>query len=423
MEAAIVKQNTHWQKRKYTNLIDREQVSNVLERLYLKEVQVLSGVRRSGKSSIIKLVINKLSETEDAKSILYLNFDDPFFISISQDPTNLYLLVETAEKITGTKVKYLFLDEIQNIYMWEKYVKTAYDNDFFEKIIVTGSNTNLMSGEYATLLSGRYISHNIYPFSIKEILKFKGYNNLLDVINNKSDVLNIIDDVMQYGSFPQVYKTNIKHKREILISYYETILVKDCVLNNNIRDMKLLKYLTHYLISNNAKVYSYRSIAKAVGSNENTIRDYIEILKNSYIIDEINNFSYSLKTGARQKNKNYCVDNGLIEAISFKFSENKGRLLENLVFTEYRKAGYKEIYFYNQTKECDFIFKKDTKLMAVQVSYELNEHNKDREINALWDVKRKFGITDLKIITYNTSEKIEGISVEPIWKFAFDLMV
>jgi len=420
MEAAIVKQNTHWQKKKYTNLIDREQVFNVLERLYLKEIQVLSGVRRSGKSSIIKLVINKLAETEDAKSILFLNFDDPFFISISQDPTNLYLLVETAEKITGTKVKYLFLDEIQNIYMWEKYVKTAYDNEFFEKIIITGSNTNLMSGEYATLLSGRYISHNIYPFSIKEIMKFKGYNNLLDVINNKSDVLNIIDDMMQYGSFPQVFKTNIKHKREVLISYYETILVKDCVLNNNIRDVKLLKYLTHYLISNNAKVYSYRSIAKAVGSNENTIRDYIEILKNSYIIDEINNFSYSLKIGARQKNKNYCVDNGLIEAISFKFSENKGRLLENLVFTEYRKAGYKEIYFYNQNKECDFIFKKDNKLIAVQVSYELNEHNREREINALWEVNRKFGITDLKLITYNTTEEIEGISIEPIWKAIFN---
>ena len=420
MEAAIVKQNTHWQKKKYTNLIDREQVFNVLERLYLKEIQVLSGVRRSGKSSIIKLVINKLAETEDAKSILFLNFDDPFFISISQDPTNLFLLVETAEKITGTKVKYLFLDEIQNIYMWEKYVKTAYDNEFFEKIIITGSNTNLMSGEYATLLSGRYISHNIYPFSIKEIMKFKGYNNLLDVINNKSDVLNIIDDMMQYGSFPQVFKTNIKHKREVLISYYETILVKDCVLNNNIRDVKLLKYLTHYLISNNAKVYSYRSIAKAVGSNENTIRDYIEILKNSYIIDEINNFSYSLKIGARQKNKNYCVDNGLIEAISFKFSENKGRLLENLVFTEYRKAGYKEIYFYNQNKECDFIFKKDNKLIAVQVSYELNEHNREREINALWEVNRKFGITDLKLITYNTTEEIEGISIEPIWKAIFN---
>jgi len=421
MEAAIIKQNAHWQNKKYTALIDRMQTDNVLERLYLKEVQVLVGVRRSGKSSILKLVINKLSETINTKSILFLNFDDPFFVDINQDPKNLYLLVETAEKITGVKVEYLFLDEIQNVNKWEKFVKIAYDNELFKKVIVTGSNTNLLSGEYATLLSGRYISHNIYPFSIKEIMKFKGYRNTLDILSNKSQVLNIIDDVMQYGSFPQVYKTNKKHKRELLISYYDTILIKDCVLNNNIRDVKLLKYLTHYLISNNAKVYSYRSLAKAVGSNENTIRDYIEILKSSYIIDEINNFSFSLKVGAMQKNKNYCIDNGLIEAVAFKFSENKGRLLENLVFTEYRKSGYKEVYFYNQKNECDFIFKKDNRLTAVQVTYELNEYNREREIKALQEVKSKFGITDLKIITYNTSEDIEGIDVVPIWSIISDL--
>jgi predicted AAA+ superfamily ATPase len=147
----------------------------------------------------------------------------------------------------------------------------------------------------------------------------------------------------------------------------------------------------------------------------------MEVLKNSYIIDEINNFSFSLKVGARQKNKNYCIDNGLIEAVSFKFSENKGRLLENLVFTEYRKAGYQEVYFYNQKNECDFIFKKNDKFTALQVTYELNNENREREINALKEVKTKFGITDLKIITYNTFEDIEGISVEQIWKMALEL--
>ncbi len=257
MEAAIIKQNSHWRNTKYKGLIDREQTASVLERFYLKEVQVLLGVRRSGKSSILKLVINKLSETINAKSILFLNFDDPFFVNINQDPTNMYLLVETAEKITGVKVEYLFLDEIQNVNKWEKYVKIAYDNEFFTKIIVTGSNTNLLSGEYATLLSGRYISHNIYPFSIKEIMELKTYRSTLDILSNKADVLNIIDDILQYGSFPQVYKTQKKHKRELLISYYDTILIKDCILNSAIRDAKLLKYLSYYLISNNAKVYSY----------------------------------------------------------------------------------------------------------------------------------------------------------------------
>jgi len=114
------------------------------------------------------------------------------------------------------------------------------------------------------------------------------------------------------------------------------------------------------------------------------------VKKNSYIVDEINNFSYSLKINARKKNKIYCIDNGLINVISFKFLENKGKRLENFVLNEFRKLGYSEIYFYNQEKECDFILKKDNKLCAVQVAYELNAQNNAREINGLLNAKRKF---------------------------------
>jgi len=416
MENAIIKLNKHWLGEKYPDIINRDIILNLLDKIKLKEVQVLTGVRRAGKSSILKLIINNLLKFENPKSIFFINFDDPYFIKINQNPENIFSLIETAEKITGIKIKYLFLDEIQQVYKWETFVKSAYDNELFTKIFITGSNSNLLSGEYAYLLSGRYINDKIYPFSLAEVFKYKGFSDNLTLLNNKSAVLKFIDEAMQYGLFPQVFKTPGKYKRDILVSYYDTILIKDCLQSKKIRDIKLLKYLAYYLISNTSTIYSYRSLAKAVGSNENTIREYLEILKNSFIIDEINNFSYSLKSGARPKNKNYCIDNGLIDAVSFKFSENKGKLLENLVFNEYRKAGYSEIYFYNQDKECDFILKKENKLMAVQVAYEINEQNKAREINALLEVKKKFNINNLKIITYNTDDYIDNIIIEPVWK-------
>ena len=340
--------------------------------------------------------------------------DDPFFIQYSNNPTVFYNIIQNAEKLTQKKFRYLFLDEVQIIEGWESYVKSVYDSEIFDKIFVTGSNSSFLNGSLSTLLSGRYISDQVYPLSFSEILKIEGINDTLTLYENLPKVLNIIDDMLRYGSFIEVYEAKKDFKRDILKTYYDTILLKDCVANGGIRDVKSFKELSVYLLSNISSLYSYSSLSKALGINDKSVKEYISYLEDSFLFSEIKLFSYSLKEQTNNKKKIYISDNGFLE-LSFSFSSNYGKLLENLVFSELQKKGY-EIYFYNKNFECDFIVKKDKKLLAVQVCYELSEFNKNREIKAL--KKLPFEVEEKIIITYNQKETIDkDIKVIPFWEF------
>jgi len=418
MEKALVTQNKHWKNERYAHLFSRDLLIPVLNKLKIKEIQVLLGVRRSGKSTFFKLLINSLSEIVASQSILYVNLDDPFFSEIWKDAKELYRIIETSEKITTEKVKYLFLDEVQNVTGWEKFVKSVYDTGVFEKIFITGSNSSLLKGSYAKLLSGRYIADYVYPLSFHEILKTKDILSYKDLVSNKPLVLSVLDDILLYGSFPEVFKTESPDlKREILLNYYETIILKDCIANHNIRDISTFKELSFYLISNISALYSYNSLARAVKSNENTVREFINILEDSFLMYEAKSFSYSLKAQSRAKKKIYCIDNSFLNNVSFRFSENRGKLLENLVYTEFLKNGYQEIFFYLENKECDFIVKKGKELTAVQVSYEIGEANIHREIEGIQKAMKRLNIKRGYIITYDVEEKIKGnISIVPFWK-------
>ena len=409
MEEAIYRHNKHWDK-PYENLYKREIVHKLLKRVHLRQIEVMQGIRRGGKTTLCKLIINELIKENDPKSCLYINLDDPYFSELYSDSKNLYKLLELSEKLTGVKVEYLFLDEVQNVKSWEKFVKIAYDNEDVKKIYITGSNSSLLNKEFATLLSGRYLSSTIYPPSISEVLNFFGYKNRLDIVKNKSKVLKIADELMQYGSFFEVLKEK-ESKRDIILNYYDTIIYRDCIANNGIRESKTFKEVSNFIISNTSNLYSYNSIAKAIGVNENTVKNYIEYLQDSYMCKEIRGFSYSLKQQIKAKRKIYINDNSFLAQTSFRFSKDFGKLFENLIYTELLKRGY-EIYFYNRDFECDFICKKDEKLYAFQVCYELNNLNRDREVGAL--KRLPFDVKEKKIITYNQNDNIEGIVVESI---------
>lgn len=419
MEKALLLHNKHWNNERYPDLFHRDIFDSIFKKLKLREIHVLLGIRRSGKSTLFKLLINRLSEQVDPKELLYINLDDPFFSDVWKDSKELYRVLDTAEKLTGSKVKFLFLDEIQNVMGWEKFVKSVYDAGAFKKIFITGSNSSLLKGDYAKLLSGRYITDSVYPLSFRECLTNNGIKSYLDLVSNKPKALGLLDDLLYNGSFPEVFKTKEPDlKRELLLNYYETIILKDCVANHNIRDIKTFKELSYYLISNISAPYSYNSLARAVKGNENTVKDFIDILEDSFLLKEVRNFSYSLKTQSKAKKKVYCIDNSFMNIVSFKFSENRGKLLENLVHTEFLKSGYTEVYFYNEYKECDFVLKKGKDLIAVQVSYELGGSNKDREVDGLLTTMRKLEIPKGYIISYDTEGSInENALIIPFWKF------
>ncbi|MEA2017127.1 MAG: ATP-binding protein [Campylobacterota bacterium] len=415
MNKVLISQNKHWEN-KYEGIYKRDILDKLLQNLDVKHIQVLQGIRRSGKSTLFKFLINHLSQTCDPQEILYVNLDDPFFIKYINDPTCFYEVIQTTQKLTGKSVKYIFLDEIQAINGWERYIKSAYDSDEFEKIFITGSNSTLLNKELATLLSGRYLSSQVYPLSFKELLEINKIDSYLKVNQNLPQVLNIVDDMMRYGSFIEVYDTNDELKRDILKTYYETIILKDCVSNNQIRDIKSFKELSYYCLTNLTSLYSYSSLAKAIGINDKSSKEYISYLEESYLFYELKLYSYSLKEQQNNKKKLYLSDNGFME-LAYSFSSNYGKLFENLVFSELLKYGY-EIYYYNKNFECDFIVKKDKKVIAIQVCYELNEQNRAREFNGL--KKLPFDIDEKYLVTYNQIEQNDEINIISFWEFFYN---
>ena len=413
METSILKHNSHWDS-PYANLHERDIFDEIIEKLHLRQIHVLKGIRRSGKTTLFKLIINHLMKSVESKSILYINLDDPYFTELYSDSKHLYRLLELSEKTTGVKVEYLFLDEVQNVHAWEKFVKAIYDNEVVKKIFVTGSNSSLLDGEYATLLSGRYLQNRVTAPSFSEVLKINQINTRLDLIKNKSKVLALIDDMMEFGSFFEVLREP-KFKREIILSYYETIIFKDCIANNNLRDAKTFKEISNFIVSNSTNLYSYNSLAKATGINDNSIKEYIRVLEESYLCAEIKQYAYALKEQIRSKKKIYINDNGFLAQTAFRFTKNLGSTFENLVYTEFVKRGY-EIYYYNKDFECDFICKKDDELIAVQVCYELNAHNRERELNGL--LKLKIDVTKQLLLTYNQNEEAsDGIEILAFWDY------
>ncbi|MDO8454573.1 MAG: ATP-binding protein [Sulfurimonas sp.] len=412
MQKIIISQNKHWEH-SYENIYQRDIFDTLLKALEIKHIQVLQGIRRSGKSTLFKLLINHLSQIIDPQEILYVNLDDPFFIKYSSDATSFYEIVQTAKKLTNKSIKYLFLDEVQAIEGWERYVKSAYDGEEFVKIFITGSNSSLLNGDLATLLTGRYLSTKVYPLSFKEILKINNIVSYMHLIQELPKVLNIIDSMMKFGSFVEVYAIKEDFKRELLASYYDAILLKDCVANNQIRDIKSFKELSFYALTNLTALYSYASLAKSINIHDKSAKEYISYLENSYLFSELKLFSYSLKEQQNNKKKLYLSDNGFMN-LGFSFSSNYGKLLENLVFSELQKKGY-ELYFYNKEIECDFIAKKENKIVAIQVCYELNEQNKKRELHGL--LKLPFEVDEKLIITYNQTQKIDTVTVVSFWEY------
>ncbi len=266
-------------------------------------------------------------------------------------------------------------------------------------------------------MSGRYLSSLVTPLSYTELLAIEGIHEYMELLEKLPKVLNMVDSMMKYGSFVEIYTIDEELKRPLISTYYDTIILKDCVATHGIRDFKSFKELSFYLISNPATLYSYSSLGKVIGMHDKSAKEYVSYLEESYLIQEMKMFSYSLKEQQNNKKKAYFIDNGFF-ALNFSFSSNLGTLLENLVFTELVKSGY-QIYFYKNDFECDFVIKTHEGLEGIQVCYELNDQNRKREFGGLQKLSKQFTLTKQTIITYNQEETSEAINVIPFWKYFY----
>lgn len=374
-----------------------------------RQIVVISGIRRSGKSTLLLQLMEKYDD------YLYLNFDDERLINFTvADFQQLMLIFKKY-----SKSKTIFLDEIQNIEYWERFIRRIYDENY--EIYLTGSNAKLLSSELATHLTGRYLKLELYPFSFKESLKYNEINYSALSSNTKANIQKEFDNYLIKGGFPEQIKYN---DDEFVKRVYEDIIYKDLIVRFKVRNSKQFKRLSQYLYTNFTGELSYNSLKKALGiKSTTTVQEYVSYLEESYLIFELYKFDYSLKKQYTSNKKVYVIDNGIRSKIAFKFSDDKGKLLENLVFIELKRRG-KEIYFYKtkNNREIDFLYREENTVHLIQVAYSLADlKTRERELNAFVETANEIPKTKNKLLTYNTEEEIEykkiNITIEPVWKW------
>jgi uncharacterized protein len=371
-------------------------------------IVVITGIRRCGKSTLLRQLSARYSD------FLYINFDDDRLMDFSlSDFPGLMLVFEK----TAPGIKVLFIDEIQNVAGWERFVRRIHDEGY--KVFLTGSNANLLSAELGTHLTGRYTKITLYPFSFREVLHMHSIGTDRITGKKKAEILAEFDRYLAGGGFPEY----LKYKDpEYLTRIYDDILYRDIISRFGIREIKGFRQLAHYLFTNVANAASYNALKKTLGfKSVVSVRDYVGFLEEAYLIFEIFRYDYSLKKQYVHEKKLYCIDTGMRNAVAFRFSDDKGRLLENLVLIELLRRG-NAVYFFKNPKECDFITEdRGTVTGALQVCYELTRENRDREIGGLVSAMSAHNPGYGIILTYNQEETImqgkTAIRVLPAWKW------
>ena len=334
----------------------------------------------------------------------YFNFEDHRANNFQLE--DFQKLEETLYEKFGSENCYFF-DEIQNVEKWELYIRTTLDKGK-HCIIITGSNASLLSKELGTKLTGRHLQHELFPFSYKEYLTFTSTN-----AGPKT-----FEKYLKNGGFPEYL--HFGHS-EILQELLNDIIMRDIIVRHKLRSQKTIKEMTLYLISNTGTEFSYTQLAKTfnLGSTNSAI-SFVSYLEDSYLLFTIPKFSCSLKKQAVNPKKIYVIDNGLADVNTVSFSTNKGRMLENIVFLALRRIYKKNIFYFKEKQECDFIIKDAEKItQAIQVCYNLTEENKNREINGLIEALEMFDLPEGLILTFNQQDTLKigekNIKIIPVW--------
>lgn len=434
MEKEILKKVIiEWQEFKFPELLDREY------HIPLDSLKIISitGPRRSGKTSLLYILIQKLIRSGVSKDrILFINFDDPGLAPF--DALGIEKLLESYNELYPENLKvinYIFFDEIQNVKNWETAIRRINDTKKFN-IFLTGSSSKMLSSEIASVLRGRSINFEIMPFSFKEIMtakKIELYKNII-YSQKRFAIINILNSYFEFGGFPEiVLETNNELKIRILKEYLETTFFKDLAERYNIKNQQLMRELIRYLATNISSVFSlnsfYKWIKQTYPITKRTLINYTNYLQDISLFSMLKKYAGSLKQQILAPRKNYLVDIGFRNVYGFRFSEDKGKVLENTVFIELKQRMIRnplmEVYYWNNYKkqEVDFVVKMGKALEAlIQVCFELNDFKtRAREINSLISASEDLGCKNLIVITldYSGEEKTSGkkIIFKPIWEW------
>ncbi|WP_024466713.1 ATP-binding protein [Treponema pedis] len=363
---------------------------------------VISGVRRCGKSTLLRQFIKKIGSP-----FFYLNFDDLRLLEFSVPD---YALLD--ELIDEAGVPLIFFDEIQAAKNWELYIRQKLDEGF--QVVLTGSNASLLSRELGTKLTGRHIVKELFPFSYSEYLRF----------SKRKNTYKSFQEYFQSGGFPEYLKLKAP---EILTQLQKDILYRDIAVRYGVSDEHSLQSLYVFLASNVGSLISPSKLKTVAGvKSHTTVLEYFSYFENSYLLSMVPKFAWSQKAQSLAPKKVYLTDIGFIRTAGFLFSENAGHILENFVFNELRRkygaADDKQIYYFTDNDcECDFVVNPAFAPQCIQVCAKLDNENGEREIRGVLCAMEFFGLTEGLILTENSNDLFvqdkKKVRILPVWEY------
>lgn len=377
-------------------------------------IKLITGPRRVGKSTYALLMLQ-------GKSFAYLNFDDNLLLSAWDEE----LVMRTLDEVYPN-YEFLLLDEVQNLKDWDVWVSKLYRRG--KNLVITGSNAKMLSGEMATVLTGRYLQVEMLPFSLTETIEWKGAN--INSISNakQAEAVAIADDYLRNGGYPETIDMR-SITRNYLSTLFDSIIWKDVAKRHNIRNITDLNNIALYLLSNFCNPLSANDIAKELSmTSVTTTRKFMDYLHEPYLFYYLPRFNNKLKLMKKAASKVYVIDNGFVAAKAFNLSENLGRLLENEVFVELLRQGYQvetSLFYYRSRndREVDFVTRQGTHInQLIQVCYDMSSPKTEkREVSSLIECAGELKCNNLLIITNNEEREIHtdgyNIKVIPFIKY------
>jgi hypothetical protein len=394
---------------------------------HLKEILAIVGPRRAGKTFFMYQLIQGLLDggKHTREDILFVDFEDYRLADFK--PADVESLFVAFNQLTGKFPKYVFLDEIQHLPGWSRVLRTLHNQRRY-RLVISGSNSELLSREIATELRGRYQDVLMLPLSFTEALRFKGvpYTERTLLTTSRGKVLKVFDEYLEEGGFPEVLgKTTAMEKKRTIQNYYRTIYYKDIIERYNIKAKYVLEAMMRYCLDVYADLFSISTFTHHLKTNglpgsKRTVSNYLQYLREAFFLIVHDKFSYSPRKRLMNPKKVYLLDVGF-GFLATEFSENKGKLLENIVAIElFRRQ--EETFYYKGRQECDFVIKRGNRpTLAIQVCWVLNERTQERELNGLIEAMAKLGIKQGMIFTYDQEttlkHKTHSIQVLPVWKW------
>jgi uncharacterized protein len=428
---AILNDWNSWGKEFVTGVARPQYLPKLRRLMGSRQVVIVTGARRSGKSVLMRQAAGALAvDGISWENMLFVNLEDSRFPMLNV--RLLDRLFETyLEFLKPQGEIYVFLDEIQEVQEWEKWVRSMHELRK-AKMVVSGSNAHLLSRELGTLLTGRHLDLTVFPLSFQEFLAFNGVTaeGKLALIAKRIEIRSLLRKYLESGGFPEVALA--EQKKEILLSYFEDLVHKDLVRRFRIRKPQELTALVKFYLSNTASMVTFSSIEKFLQISADTVEKFSGYLEQAYLVFFLKRFSFKVREQEKSPRKAYAIDTGLSNAVGFRFSDNLGRLAENVVFLELKRRQVMEpdfeLFYWKdiQHREVDFVVKKGTKIyQLIQVCWTLTDHRtKERELRGLAKAMEEFKTNRAIIITEDEEgeEAVAGetIAVIPLWKWLLD---